>query len=170
MKAWFPPTWTSLCGGNVMEVLLPQLWQVCVGTLLSGTPFRIPRCTICWSTSPTVCVFVFSTGFFKNHQLSKSCHLVDYVQRVNNWSRDTSQGRWEGPVAVIWLPAFVARLVHQVRLIPSTPLWGSARSPSPYKIYWKCYRGSLPLVHSVSSTHRFEIIYHRYYKLCYNNM
>ena len=25
-------------------------------------PFRIPRCTICWSTSPTVCVFVFSTG------------------------------------------------------------------------------------------------------------
>ena len=49
---------------DVMEVPLPQLWQVCVRTLLSGTPFRIPRCTICWSTSLTVFVFVFSTGFF----------------------------------------------------------------------------------------------------------
>ena len=53
---------------DVMEVPLPQLWQVCVRTLLSGTTFRIPRCTICWSTSLTVFVYVFSTGFFKNHQ------------------------------------------------------------------------------------------------------
>ena len=68
----FPPTWTSLCGGIVMEVLLAQLWQVCVGTLLSGIPFRIPRYTICWSTPLTVCVFVFSTVFFLNHQLSRS--------------------------------------------------------------------------------------------------
>ena len=30
-------------------------------------------------------------------------------------SRDTSQGRWEGHVAVVWLPDFVARLVRQVR-------------------------------------------------------
>ena len=39
----------------------------------------------------------------ENHQLSKSCHLVDYVQHthVNIGSRDTSQGRWEWPVAVI---------------------------------------------------------------------
>ena len=37
-------------------------------------------------------------------------------------SRDTSQGRWEWPVAVVWLPDFVARLVCQVRLIPEADL------------------------------------------------
>ena len=96
------------------EVPLPQLWQVCVAILLSSTPFRIPRCTICWSTSPTVFAFVFSTSFFKNHQLSKICQAL----QVNKWSRDTSQGGWEEFVAVVWLPDFVTRLVRQVRLIP----------------------------------------------------
>ena len=74
-RGCFPPTWMSLCGGNIMEVLLPQLWQICVGTLLSSTPFRIPRCTICWSTSPTVCVLCsrpfFFKGFFPKCQLPK---------------------------------------------------------------------------------------------------
>ena len=81
-----------------MEALPPQLWQVCVGTLRSGTPFeerRIPRCTICWSDS--FC-FVLSTGFYKNHQLSKSCHqvscyeelLVLQIAKAIICSRDTS--------------------------------------------------------------------------------
>ena len=95
--------------GNTASTALASLCR----TLLSSIPFRIPRCTICWSTSPTVFVFVFSTGFFKNHQLSKSCHLVRKVFG----SRDTSQGRWEWLVAFVWLPDFVARLVRQVRLI-----------------------------------------------------
>ena len=68
---------TSSCGGNVMEALLPQLWQVCVTILLSGTRFRLPRCIICWSTSQTVFSFcVLNQFFFKNHQVSKMCHLV----------------------------------------------------------------------------------------------
>ena len=117
MRPCFPPTWTSLCGGNVMEVQLPQLWQVCVGTLLSGTPFRIPRCTICWSTSPTVFVFVFSTGFFYKPPTLEKLSPGTYSMAIFE-SRDTSQGRWEWPVAVVWLPDFVARLVRQVRLIP----------------------------------------------------
>ena len=71
------------CGGNVIEVPLPQLWQVCVRTLLSGTLFQIPRCTICWPTCPTVFVFVFSTGFFKHHQLLKT--VTWYRQQVNIW-------------------------------------------------------------------------------------
>jgi len=57
-----------------MEALPPQLWQVCVGTLRSGIQFeehRIPCCTICWSTPPTVfalCsqpVFIKTTNFRK---------------------------------------------------------------------------------------------------------
>ena len=65
---------------------------------------------------PTGCVFVFSTSFFlKPPTLEK---LSPGRLRTACLSRDTSQGRWEWPVAVIWLPAFVARLVRQVRLIP----------------------------------------------------
>ena len=101
-----------------MEVQLPQLWQVCVGTLLSGNPFRIPRCTICWSTSPTVFVFVFSTGFFyKPPTLEKLSPGTRTYSMSMFGSRDTSQGRWEWPVAVVWLPDLVACSVCQVRLI-----------------------------------------------------
>ena len=109
----------SLCGGNVMEVQLPQLWQVCVGTLLSGTLFRIPHCTICWSTFPTVFVFVFLTVFFlKTLTLEKLSQLSPGTYSMSIFgSRDTSQGRWEGAVAVVWLPDFIVRLVRQVRLI-----------------------------------------------------
>ena len=42
-----------------------------------------------------------------------------YIGCASVGSRDKSQGRWEWPVAVVWLPDFVARLVRQVRLIPS---------------------------------------------------
>ena len=101
-----------------MEVPLPQLCQVFVAILLSSTPFKIPRRTICWSTSPTVFAFVFSTGLFKNHQLSKISSPGKHCRSIIG-SRDTSQGRWEWSVAVVWLPDFVARLVRQVRLIPS---------------------------------------------------
>ena len=74
-----------------MEVPLPQLSQVCVAILLSSTLFRIPRRTICWSTSPTVFAFVFSTVFcfffktptFKNLSPSKHCRSII-------GSRDTS--------------------------------------------------------------------------------
>ena len=84
--------------------------------LLSSTLFRIPRRTICWSISPTVFAFVFSTVFFfktptfRNLSPSKHCRSII-------GSRDTSQGRWEWSVAIVWLPDFVVRLVRQVRLI-----------------------------------------------------
>ena len=64
MRTCYPRTWMSSCGGNVMEVLLPQLWQVFVAILLSGTRLRIPRCTVCWSTSLTVLSFCVLNRFF----------------------------------------------------------------------------------------------------------
>ena len=113
MRSCFPPTWTSLCGGNVMEIQLPQLWQVCVGhcSQVSRLGFRVAL-----SAGPHLRQSLFSCSrpvFFKNHQLSKSCHLVRKVFG----SRDTSQGRWEWLVAFVWLPDFVARLVRQVQWI-----------------------------------------------------
>ena len=47
-----------------------------------------------------------------------ACTCQNQGRSASVGSRDTSQGRWEWPVAVIWLPDFVARLVRQVRLIP----------------------------------------------------
>ena len=79
IRPCYPCTWTSSCGGSAMDVPLPQLWQVCIGTLLSSTPFRILDCTICWSTSLictcSSCFCVLGRFFLKNQQLSKSCHL-----------------------------------------------------------------------------------------------
>ena len=82
--------------------------------------YRTPRCTICWSTSPPVFSFCVFNRFcckkpptFENLSPGKRKHCRSIIG-----SRDTSQGRWEWPVAVVRLPAFVARLVRQVRLIP----------------------------------------------------
>ena len=88
---------------NVMEVPLPQLCQVCVAILLSSILFKILRRTICWSTSPIVFAFVFSTGFFKNHQLSRILSPSKHCRSIIG-SRDTSHGRWEWSVTVVWLP------------------------------------------------------------------
>ena len=52
---------------------------------------------------------------WQNHPLRM--YMTNQGRSASFGSRDTSQGRWAGPVAVIWLPAFVARLVRQVRLI-----------------------------------------------------
>ena len=82
---------------------------------------RTPRCTICWSTFPPVFSFCVFNRFcckkpptFENLSPGKRNHYTSITG-----SRDTSQGRWEWPVAVVWLPAFVARLVRQVQLIRS---------------------------------------------------
>ena len=60
--------------------------------------------------------FVFSTVFvvkkpptLENLSPGKHKHCRSIIG-----SRDTSQGRLEWPVAVVWLPDFVARLVRQV--------------------------------------------------------
>ena len=51
--------------------------------------------------------------FFLNHQLPKLSPCTYSMSKVV--SRDTSHGMWEWPVALVWLPDFVARLVRQVR-------------------------------------------------------
>ena len=108
-------------------------WQVCVRTLLSGTPFRVLRCTICWSTSPTVLlscsqpVFLKTTNFQK---LSPGMYCMSIIG-----SHDTSQGMWEWPVAVVWLLDFVAHLVHQVRLIPN--LYHQLLAPMEMFNWWE---------------------------------
>ena len=140
--------WTSLCAGNVMEVPLPQLCQVCVAILLSSTLFKILRPTICWSTSPTVFAFVFSTIFFLNHQLSRILSPGKHCRSIIG-SRDTSHGRWEWSVAVVWLPDFVARLVRQVRLIPAPYLCG-VHKPCPL-----LREETVPAERIILSTHDF---------------
>ena len=67
-----------------MKVPLPQLWQVCVGTLPSSIPFderRIPRCTtdLLVHISDSFCFRVLYRFFFFKQQLSKSCHPATYT-------------------------------------------------------------------------------------------
>ena len=67
---------------HLLDSIELQLWQVCVGTLLSGTLFRIARCNICWSTSPTV--FLCSQPVSLKTTNSRKA-VTWYVQHVNNW-------------------------------------------------------------------------------------
>ena len=86
------------------------------GKSVSGHCSQVPRLGF-WSTSPTVFVFVFSTGFFYKPPTLEKLSPGTYSMSIFG-SRDMSQGRWEWPVAVVWLPDFIARLVRQVQLIP----------------------------------------------------
>ena len=111
MKAWFPPTWKSLYVAGTS-------WKYCFhssGKSVSGHCSQVRRLgsRVAPSAGPHLRQSVFLCSrpvFLKNTNSRKA---TTYSMPIIG-SRDTSQGRWEGPVAVIWLPAFVARLVRQV--------------------------------------------------------
>ena len=123
------------------ELLYTCQWHYCVfGWLHAGQVLLVARSPllwnqpICWSTSPNIygprskmLIIVYSFDCFvfpavprppwQNHALRMYMPKSGAQRSASVGSRDTSQGKWEWPVAVIWLPDFIARLVRQVRLI-----------------------------------------------------
>ena len=102
MRPRSPYSWTISCSGNIIEVSLPQLWQVCVGTLPSSTPFSEFRILRAPSAGPHLQQFLLCVLYqflFLNHQLSKSFHPATYCrskfERAMVWiSRFPMRSSW----------------------------------------------------------------------------